>query len=181
MKVIQRSSVIKWILALLALVPLAVFAYLGQYSRLLADDYVHLVVGRELGPWESTLYWREIHNGSYAHYFLHGLVAPLDTLVPQFATYTIVVLWMAGAIGLAYQGMSILKVDGDRLTVGLAFAGLIVAAAINALYHPQSFFWYSVQHPLHIAPDSFRCLFGNRAICGDTLAIASQLDAGCLF
>ena len=44
-------------LALLAaLLPLALYAWLGQYTRPMIDDYYTLRIGRELGAWEGMLF-----------------------------------------------------------------------------------------------------------------------------
>ncbi len=84
----------KWILVALAFAPVSLFAYLGHFSRLIADDYCHLALGNEHGAWGLILYTRESWNGSYSNYFLHGLLTPLDVAIPALLPPLIVVLWL---------------------------------------------------------------------------------------
>ena len=73
----RREQVMAWFLALLALVPALLFAYMGQFSRFMADDYCHIARGAEYGALGGALYQRELWNGSYSDYFFHGFLAPL--------------------------------------------------------------------------------------------------------
>ena len=139
----RRRHILQFLMLALAILPVLLFAYQGQFSRIIADDFTHLTIGRILGPWESLLYWRNIHNGSYSDYFLHGLVAPLDTLVPRVTPTVILALWTLGLAWLVSQVLATLQIEHNRLAIATAVAALTVAAAINALYIPHAFFWYS--------------------------------------
>ena len=59
----RREQVMAWFLALLALVPALLFAYMGQFSRFMADDYCHIARG---GIWRLRwcAYQRELWNGA---------------------------------------------------------------------------------------------------------------------
>ena len=91
-------QVVEWWVVLFALLPLGLFAYLGQFSRLMSDDYCAIAVGRELGAWQGTLYWFNNWAGSYANFFLKSALAPLDILLPRFTPTVIVIVWMLGAV-----------------------------------------------------------------------------------
>ncbi len=143
MSILQKEAGFNPLVTLLAFLPVALFAYLGQFSRIIKDDYIHFAVGRELGPWQSVLYWRDIHNGSYTHYFLHGLLAPLDTLIPPITPTVIIVLWLLGLAWLISQALSALQVRQGRLLIAITLAAVIVTAAINAMYSLEAFYWYS--------------------------------------
>jgi len=133
---------IQWLIVSLALVPLILFAYLGQFSRILSDDNCQIIDGRELGAWDTMLKLYNIEGGRYAVFFLWGAVAPLDTHLPRIASAVIVVLWLIGWYWLAAQGLAFLKIGGSRRTLALAISALAVAAAINGFYTFESFFWY---------------------------------------
>ena len=139
----RKDSVIVWLSALIACLPLLLVAYLGSFIRLINDDYYHLAIGRDLGPWESMLHWHNSHNGSYTHYFLHGIVTPLDTLVPAFMPAVIIVLWLTGIVWLNLQILSYLNVCRNRLPISIALAGLVLMATIHGFYTLESIFWYS--------------------------------------
>lgn len=96
-----------WTLAALpAFLPLAVFAYLGTFSRLIWDDYCVLGTGLALGPWENMLQWRASWNGSYSYYLLHGLIAPVDLVAVRLFPALIMLLWLVGLALLAYKAIS---------------------------------------------------------------------------
>ena len=141
--VFKRSSVFQWFIALLALVPAFLFAYLGHFSRLEYDDYCTITVGRELGAWEGMVYWYNTWAGSYANFFFKSAIAPLDTLLPVMMPTLIIVLWLVGLIWLVWQGLARLQIDSSRRALSIVIAGLTVASSINALHSPQSFYWYA--------------------------------------
>ena len=149
----KRTSVFQWLIAVLALVPVALFAYLGQFSRLLADDYCIISLGRELGAWGYMTHKLDTWGGGYANWFLKGAMAPLDTLIARITPTVIIVLWLAGLSWLVFQILIYLKIDHSRRALSVALSALIVAATIHAFYSPQSFYWYSAstQNALSIA------------------------------
>lgn len=141
--IFRRTGNFQWLAALLALTPAFLFAYLGHFSRLEYDDYCTITVGRERGAWEGMVYWYNEWAGSYANFFLKSAIAPLDTLLPAMMPALIVALWLVGLAWLAWQGLAYLQINTSRRTLSIVFAGLTTAASINALYSPESFYWYA--------------------------------------
>ena len=139
----KRNAVFQWLIAALALVPVSLFAYLGQFSRLMSSDYCAVALGREMGAWDYMIYKLDTWAGSYANWFLKGAMAPLDTLVARITPTVIIVLWLAGLIWLVFQVLTYLKIDHSRRALSVALSALIVAATIHAFYSPQSFYWYA--------------------------------------
>ena len=135
-------QVVEWWVVLFALLPLGLFAYLGQFSRLMSDDYCAIAVGRELGAWQGTLYWFNNWAGSYANFFLKSALAPLDILLPRFTPTVIVIVWLLGAFWLAGSVLSALGFRQRRLGA-IVIASTLVAASVNAFYSPQSFYWFA--------------------------------------
>ncbi len=127
----------------LSLVPLLLFAYLGHFSRMIGDDYCHFNLGEELGPLGLVVHTREAWNGSYSNYFVHGLLAPFSAAAPSFMPPTIICLWLVGLAWLALLVFRALGVTGNRWAMSIAFAALLIAAAINGFHSAQSFFWLS--------------------------------------
>ena len=149
----KRNAVFQWLIAALALAPVSLFAYLGQFSRLIWDDYCSISRGREMGAWDYMIYIINTWAGGYANWFLKGAIAPLDTLLPRITPTVIIVLWLAGLIWLVFQVLTYLKIDHSRRALSVALSALIVAATIHAFYSPQSFYWYtaSTQNVLPLA------------------------------
>ena len=135
--------VVSWLVVGIALMPAVLYAVLGQFSRMTSDDYVHLQRGLEFGPWANMLHWRDTWNGSYSYYFVHGLVARWDTLVPSLTAIFIIVTWSLGLGWLVWQILAFMEVKRYRSALAISLAALCVAASINAFYSPQSMYWFS--------------------------------------
>ena len=140
---LSDSRIAIWLLVGMAMAPAIVFAILGQFSRMVGDDFHHLLLGRELGWWENVLYGRSRWGGSYSYYIFHGLLGPLDTAVPSAFPIIIIAIWILGLAWLLCQIMVFLNVLRYRKTFAVSLAALTVAASVSAFYGPQSFYWYS--------------------------------------
>ena len=139
----KRTIIFQWLIAALALVPLILYAYLGQFSRMIADDYCQIALGRQLGAWDYMVHKLNTWSGSYASWFFKGVIAPLDTLAPRITPAMIIVLWLAGLSWLGFQCLAYLKLDKPRLALAVSISAVIVTASINAFHSMQSFYWFS--------------------------------------
>ena len=141
MTTFKRAS---WLIALLALVPPILYAYLGSFSRMIHDDdYGIMLIGQEKGAWEGMLYWYNTWTGSYTVRFLRSAIAPLDVLATSLMPPLIVLLWLVGTYWLVCQGLACLGISHSRRPLAISISALSVAAAIHAFYSPQSFYWYA--------------------------------------
>ncbi|MCY3799742.1 MAG: hypothetical protein OXG84_18195 [Chloroflexi bacterium] len=127
--------------------PLLVFAYLGTFSRIIADDYCFFGTGQDLGAWESVLHWRANWNGHYSNVFLHGLIAPVGTDAVRIFPALIILLWLFGFFFLAQRALSCAGVEKQRITIVVALAGALVSTTINASFWQQVIFWYASSVP----------------------------------
>ena len=141
MTTFKRAS---WLIALLALVPPILYAYLGSFSRMIHDDdYGIMLIGQEKGAWEGMLYWYNTWSGSYTVRFLFSGLAPLDVLATSLMPPLIVLLWLVGTYWLVCQGLACLGISRSRRPLAISISALTVAAAIQGFYSPQSFYWYA--------------------------------------
>ena len=143
MMTFKRSSILSWLAAALALAPAALLVYLGQFSRMMSDDYCQIALGREMGAWGYMMHKLNTWSGGYANWFFKGAIAPLDTLIPQIMPALIAALWLVGLSWLVFQRLAHLQTDKPRRAVSAAIAALVIAASVNAFYSPQSFYWYA--------------------------------------
>ena len=127
----------------LALIPLLLFAYLGQFSRMMSDDYNFLGKALESGTWEAMLYWRGNLEGTYTNFLLYGLLAPLGVVVPSIFPLVIIVLGLLGFVWLNLKLLAYLGITRHRCSVAVSLAALILAAAINGFYSEQVFYWFT--------------------------------------
>ena len=139
----KRSSILQALMVVLALTPAALFAYLGQFSRLKSDDYCTVARGQELGAWDYMTYKLDEWAGSYANWFFKGAVAPLDIMAVRIMPALIAVLWLIGLLWLIDEGLTHLKISHSRRPLAIALAALGVAGAINGSHEPQAFYWYA--------------------------------------
>lgn len=128
---------------LIAFLPLLLFAYLGQFSRLISDDYRLLAFARDMGAWEQIQHWRATWTGVYSRFLLYELGALVEPYAPAVSSLATVVIWVAGLALLIRIALQWLQLRRHVLLVSVSLAALGVAAAINALYALSSFYWYS--------------------------------------
>ena len=149
----KRSATFRALMVALALAPALLYAYLGQFSRPLPDDHCNIAVGQERDAWQGMLYWLQRESGAYSSYFFNSAMAPLDTLLPRITPTLIIVLWLVGLSWLIDEGLACLRISHSRRPLAVAVAALGVAAVINGLHSPQSFYWYaaSVRYILPLA------------------------------
>lgn len=148
----RRPSLFQAGMAALASAPVALYAYLGQFSRIIADDYCYMAMGQSMA-WGITRYEFNHWSGSYAALLFKDIMAPLDVLVPRVMPTVIIALWLVGSYWLVFQVLAHLKIDRSRRTLALALAAFIVTASIYAFHSVQSFYFYSAsaRHTLPIA------------------------------
>ena len=143
MMTFKRTAIFPWLIAALSLVPLWLYAYLGQFSRLISDDYCHIGRAQKRDVWDYMIFKLDTWAGSYANWFLKGIMAPLDTLAPRIMPTVIIVLWLVSLSWLVFQCLACLKIDKPRRALSVTIAALIVTASIRAFYSPQLFYWYA--------------------------------------
>lgn len=150
---LKRPSLFQVRLAALALMPAALYVYLGQFSRIIADDYCYMARYHSMGLWRGVLQEFNGWSGSYAALIFKGIIAPLDVLAPRVMPAIIIALWLVGSYWLVFQVLAHLKIDHWRQTLALALAAFIVTASVHALHSTQSIYFYasSARHTLPIA------------------------------
>ena len=157
----KRTSIFQWLIAALALVPLILYAWLGQFSRLMSSDYYTVAFGLEA---------QYLGGGGYANWFFKGAMAPLDTLIARITPMLIIVLWLVGLPWLVFQVLTYLKIEHSRRALSFAIAALTVAATIHAFYSPQSFLLVFAEYPEYPAVGSAHDLYGAGALDGSAAA-----------
>ncbi len=139
----KRSRLARLLLLAFATAPAWLFAYLGQTSRLLVDDYYNLGLTRTLGTWEAMRFVRQNWKGDYSDFLVYGLLTPLDTVAPSVFPLVIIASGIAGFGWIAWSVLAGLGVGARRRTIALALASLALAATINGFYSGQVFYWLS--------------------------------------
>ena len=143
---------LQWLLVFLALAPALLFAYTGQFSRLIGDTDCTVVAGQNLGVWGMVHDHLHTHGGRYGSYLWQSVFAQFNTLAPQITHAIMAALWLVGGYWLVVQGLAFLKIDDSRRTISIAIAALTVAAMSNAFYTWESRYYHGavVTHTLPI-------------------------------
>lgn len=127
----------------LSLLPILLFAYMGLHTRLIHDDFGYTATGQALGAWETVVRFYNRWSPAYTTVYIKAALSSLGTLLPPLSIALIVGLWMLGFYLLSREAIALLGLAGRRWLIALSTAALLSAAAINAFYSPQSFYWFS--------------------------------------
>ena len=138
-----RNDISALVALLLAFVPLLLFAYLGHFSRLVADDYGYLGKALESGIWEAMLFWREQWSGDYSNLVLYGILAKIGAIVPSYFLLVIIAVGLPGLAWLTNRVLTFLGFGRHRYKVAAAMAALTLAATFNGYFTTQTYLWFS--------------------------------------
>ena len=132
---------------------LAMFAYLGTYSRPQSDDLCHIGETAEMSVWEAVLLERHGYNGSSANIIVMNLLGPLGIQVVQLFPAMLIGAWCVTSAALIAKLLDMLGLTRRRWPIALMAAALLVSAACASFYTRQSWFWYtaSVKYGLPLA------------------------------
>ena len=83
-----------WLLLALFCAPLVIHAYLGSYSRFIADDFCSSAVARSQGIFRSSLYWYFNWNGRFSANLLDSLFGYIGPAATPFATALVITAWL---------------------------------------------------------------------------------------
>ena len=133
---------LQWLLVFLALAPVLLFAYTGQFSRLISDDDCAVVIGQYWGVWGMVHYQYNDRGGRYGTYLVKGTLARIDAHGPRVTHAVMIALWLGGWYWLVVQGLAFLKIDDSRRALSIIIAALTIAAVSNAFYTWESRYWF---------------------------------------
>ena len=139
----QSRKIFTWALSLLACLPLLLFAYMGWHTRMIHDDFSAAAIGLEHGAWGGLVFEYERWTSAYSTIFLRFALAEYAVALPPLFTLGIIIIGLLGLYWLSRQVLEWLALDLPERPAALAISALSLAAAINAFYTPESFYWYS--------------------------------------
>lgn len=135
--------------SLLGLLPttvvLFIFAYLGGFTRLIADDYCSAYYAKNLGFFDSILFSYRTINGRYSAYgtdwtILNIFDAEHIRLLPQI----ILLVWVLSFILSIYSLLALKNITRRRFFWSVSFAVLILFLILTLSPNiPQSVYWWN--------------------------------------
>lgn len=130
------------VLLLLTLYPLIIYAYLGTFSRYLADDYCTTSTLRNLGFWGSQRSWYISWSGRFSFTFLINLA---QSIGPRFTPFIVAIalsLWFVALVSVVAAWLRLHYKVNWILVFGLT--SLILYSTLEGtpdLY--QSLYWHT--------------------------------------
>src|SRR5215813_14203413 len=136
----SAARLIDCLLAASFLLSLIAYAYLGSYSRYMADDYSALGPVQKHGLFAAQISWYRAWTGRFSFTFVNSLVALLGPTTPRFVPGLLLILWFAGTVWGTYEILSLSgRVSWAR--VGLFASFIIFATLETAPNVSQSLYW----------------------------------------
>ena len=123
------------------MVPLLGHAYLGTFSRYLADDYCTTGTLRELGFFASQLRWYRTWSGRFSFTFAVNLVEVIGTWIVPFLTALVLTVWLAGLILLIRRLPEPIGGSGTRRSAVLLAMVVLLGTLEGTPDVYQSLYW----------------------------------------
>jgi len=123
---------------------LFIYAYVGSYSRYLADDYCVAYMANRLGLLRSIWYWYISWSGGFSASALDWLLTMIKPEGMPYVTPTVIILWLlittiAIALLLPKEGKPLIKWPAAIALAGTSvFSILLTTPDVD-----QSLFWWS--------------------------------------
>ena len=119
---------------------LIAYAYLGTYSRYMADDFSALRPVQSHGFLGAQITWYQSWTGRFSFSLLNSLFALLGPAMPRFTPGLLLTFWFAAAVWASYQIYSLSgSITRPRVVLGAAF--IIFATLETAPNLSQSLYW----------------------------------------
>jgi hypothetical protein len=135
------SAFIASLIGLAALIALAAHAYMGQFSRYIADDFCTAGTLATQGLWQSQQYWYVNWSGRYSFTFFMSLSQLLGSrLTPALPAIALLAWMAASAILLRLMLIGLGRQSG--LSLALVLASLLIFGIVQGapnIY--QSLYW----------------------------------------
>jgi len=119
-------------------------AYLGSYTRFIADDYCSAYLGQRLGLLRYIWFWYLNWGGRFSAIAADMLLAWSKPQGIGFVTAAALVVWSVGLAMTIYHLVGYDKPKLQRWLISLVLGGIVVFILLLLTPNPpQSFYWYS--------------------------------------
>lgn len=139
----NRIRLAQFILVAVFALPVLAHFYVGQFTRLLADDYCFGQIARAQGWWQAQIHWFYNWQGTFSSTAVQSAFALLGVSFIRLLPPVLLALWAAAAIWALYQLSRLVRLHYPLFTssfVSLLGMYAIVDGAPN-IY--QTLYWTS--------------------------------------
>lgn len=153
------SRAVFFLMLVFMLTALGLYAFLGTFTRYMADDYFTAASLKNEGFWGSQIFWWRNWSGRYSFTFLISLVELFGLRLVPVLPALIILLWVSAIVYVSLPFLRALQIDD------YPYAGIVLAcAALWLTYrsfddYPQIVFWQTGILTYPISPILF--LFGS--------------------
>lgn len=127
-----------------ATLALAGFAYLGNYTRFMADDYCSAYYAERFGLLRSVWYWYITWSGRYTAFIFDWLILTkiLGPYGAHFVPPIAIAAWIAATVAAIYTSLKMIASRSIVLWVAIATGtSLLLAQIVLSPDIAQSYFW----------------------------------------
>jgi uncharacterized protein DUF6056 len=130
-----------YIVLVCMLASLALYAYLGTFTRYMADDYCSAAALKVDGFWGAQAYWWQNWSGRYSFSFLASLVEMVGLKIVPILPGLAIALWLFSIVWGCLPLLKSLKVS-HTIAGGLFLASVALWSTYRSLDdYPQIVFW----------------------------------------
>jgi hypothetical protein len=133
--------------AIITTIPLVVFAYLGLFTRYLADDFCTTNTALQYGVFGSVGWWYTNWAGQFTNWTLKGIVGVLNPMVITILPAFIIAVWFGAAIWMFYEIGRLFRIQERLSGAVLLSAVLLFAGFTGAPNVIQSLYWFGASIP----------------------------------
>lgn len=153
LKLIRDHVPKEWLIVVLAFAPTFLFAYIGQFMRMMRDTYGVIERSRKFDPVFLVLDLRSSWRGSFGDVFLFGVLGRFDSEIVRIMPAVIIALWLLGLFWLLLLMLSTVRLESNRIAVAAVLASLMLTATINGFYSLEALYWYeaAIRYALPLA------------------------------
>jgi hypothetical protein len=141
---IERSSWVKPIsvsLTIAFLGALLAFAYVGRFTRYMADDYCIAVELQHDGFMKAQTIWYTTWTGKFSLMFALSVAELIGPAIVPFLPLLALIVWLAGTIWSVNQ-IALMAKWPRPLTTSFLLSGFVIFATLNSAHNlVQSFYW----------------------------------------
>ncbi|MCY3798913.1 MAG: hypothetical protein OXG84_13970 [Chloroflexi bacterium] len=143
----------EWLIVVMGFAPTFLFAYIGQFMRMMRDTYGVIELSRKYDPLFLVMDFRSSWRGSFGDVFLFGVLGPFDSEIVRIMPAVIIALWLLGLFWLLMLMLTAVRLEFSRITVAAALASLMLTATINGFYSLEALYWYeaAIRYALPLA------------------------------
>ncbi len=135
------SQLMPWLFLALGLVPLLIWAYLGFFTRYLADDYSTAAAVLHRGFWPAQFFWYRAWSGRYSFTFLASLIELAGVKMLPLLPMVALTAWFLSLYWALKQIFAALALPVEKKWLGILTAAILFGVVKSLPGYTEVLFW----------------------------------------